>query len=135
MYSMKEVCQLTGFSYETLKFYCNEGLVPNVKRDKGNRRVFDERDVAWIKDLRCLKNCRMSLKEMKQYLNWCLQGPASLEERQEFLTRKKEELEKEIHSLQENIEYIDWKKNLYADFQSGKIPYVSNLIAPPAVDD
>ena len=30
MYSMKEVCRQTNLTYETLKFYCNEGLIPNV---------------------------------------------------------------------------------------------------------
>lgn len=34
MYSMKEACALTNMTYENLKFYCNEGLVPNVKRNK-----------------------------------------------------------------------------------------------------
>ena len=33
MYTMKEVCKETGMTYEGLKFYCNQGLVPNVKRD------------------------------------------------------------------------------------------------------
>ncbi|MBQ7233298.1 MAG: MerR family transcriptional regulator, partial [Bacillales bacterium] len=32
MYSMKEVCKQTDMTYETLKYYCNEGLVPTVKR-------------------------------------------------------------------------------------------------------
>ena len=40
MYSMKEACSLTDMTYENLKFYCNEGLVPNVKRDSRNYRVF-----------------------------------------------------------------------------------------------
>lgn len=40
MYTMLETCRKTGMTYETLKFYCNEGLVPNVKRDKNNRHVF-----------------------------------------------------------------------------------------------
>ena len=48
MYSMKEACVQTGMSYETLKFYCKEGLVPNVKRDSHNYRVFDDRDIKWI---------------------------------------------------------------------------------------
>ena len=48
MYSMKEACIQTGMSYETLKFYCKEGLVPNVKRDSHNYRVFDDRDIKWI---------------------------------------------------------------------------------------
>ena len=44
MYTMKQACEKTGLSYETLKFYCNQGLVPNVKRDSQNRRIFDDRD-------------------------------------------------------------------------------------------
>ena len=36
MYTMKQACKLTNLPYETLKFYCNEGLIPNIKRDKNN---------------------------------------------------------------------------------------------------
>ena len=68
MYSMKEACKLTDMTYETLKFYCNEGLVPNVKRDKRNYRIFDDHDIKWIQSLNCLKNCGMSIAEMKEYL-------------------------------------------------------------------
>ena len=65
MYSMKAVCKETNMPYETLKFYCNEGLVPNVKRNSNNYRVFDDEDIAWIKSLSCLKKCGMSIAEMK----------------------------------------------------------------------
>ena len=51
---MKDVCRKTGMTYEALKFYCNQGLVPNVKRDENNYRVFSDRDVAWIESLGCL---------------------------------------------------------------------------------
>lgn len=74
MYSMKEVCALTNMTYENLKFYCNEGLVPNVKRDRRNYRLFDEHDIKWIQSLGCLKNCGMSIAEMKEYLALCLKG-------------------------------------------------------------
>lgn len=66
MYSMKEACQLTHMTYENLKFYCNEGLVPNVKRDSRNYRVFDEHDITWIQSLNCLKKCGMSIAEIKE---------------------------------------------------------------------
>lgn len=132
---MKEVCEKTGFSYETIKFYCNEGLIPNVKRDSRNRRVFDDRDIAWIKDLHCLKKCHMSLKEMKQYMDWCLEGPKSLQIRKDFLEMKKEELRKEIEHLEEGIDYINYKQGLYDDFISGKTPYYSNIIDVPGNKD
>lgn len=46
MYTMKECCQITGLNYDTLKFYCNEGLIPNVKRQQNNSyRVFDDNDI------------------------------------------------------------------------------------------
>ena len=74
MYTMMQVCRETDMTYQTLKYYCNEGLIPNVKRDGNNRRIFDERDVKWIKDLVCLKKCGMSIQEMKEYLDLCLGG-------------------------------------------------------------
>ena len=64
MYSMKEACALTGMTYENLKFYCKEGLVPNVKRDSRNYRVFDDHDIKWIQSLGCLRNCGLSIADV-----------------------------------------------------------------------
>ena len=128
LFSMKETCKKTGLSYDTLKYYCNEGLIPHVKRDKNNRRIFDEHDVNWIKDLSCLKKCDFSIQEMKEYLELCLQGPSTIEIRKEMLSKKRKSLEDTIQQLEESIDYIDWKQNFYDDVLSGKKPYVSNLI-------
>lgn len=132
MYTMMQVCKETDMTYQALKFYCNEGLIPNVKRDKNNRRVFDERDVKWIKDLVCLKKCGMSIQEMKDYLALCLQGQSTIPQRQKMLDRKREALLASMEELKGCVNYIDWKQNFYNDVLSGKRPYVSNLI--PAED-
>ena len=128
MYSMKETCRAVGMTYEALKFYCNEGLVPNVKRDGNNRRVFDDKDIKWIKGLTCLKNCGMSIQEMKVYLELCLQGEASISERKVILARKREALLQRIADLNESVSYIDSKQQFYDDVLSGKKEYISNLI-------
>ncbi len=128
MYSMKEVCKQTGLSYETLKFYCNQGLVPNVKRDDHNYRVFDDRDVAWINSLNCLRNCDMSIQEMKAYIDLCLHGEPTIPERKVILEEKRKALLIQMQELQEAIDYIDWKQGFYDDVLSGKIEYYSNLI-------
>ena len=129
MYTMKDVCRETGMTYEALKFYCNEGLVPNVKRDANNHRVFDDRDIAWIKSLTCLKNCGMSIQEMKIYIGLCLQGKSSIPERKVILAQKRGDLLKKMAELQDSIDYIDWKQGFYDDVLSGKIEYYSNLIS------
>ena len=128
MYSMKEACTLTNMTYETLKFYCNEGLVPNVKRDKRNYRIFDEHDIKWIQSLNCLKNCGMSISEMKEYLALCLEGKDSIPQRKVMLAAKRETLLQSISKLQDAVAYIDWKQNFYDDVLSGKTEYYSNLI-------
>lgn len=128
MYTMMQVCRELNMTYQTLKYYCNEGLVPNVKRDKNNRRIFDERDVKWLQNLSCLKKCGMSIQEMKEYVELCLQGQASILQRQEILARKQEALRGSIKELEDSIAYIDWKQNFYDEVLSGKRPYVSNLL-------
>lgn len=130
MYSMKEACQLTGLSYDTIKFYCNKGLVPNVKRDKNNYRIFDQATIEWLKSLSCLKNCGMSIAEMKEYLNLCLEGPSSIPQRQLMLLEKKDSLLKNLQSIQEALNYIDNKQQFYKDVLDKKIKYVSNLYLP-----
>ncbi len=128
MYTMMQVCREVGMTYQTLKFYCNEGLVPNVKRDKNNRRIFDERDIKWINDLTCLKRCGMSIQEMKEYLDLCLQGASTIPLRKELLAKKQEALRLSIKELEDSVAYIDWKQNFYDEVLSGKRPYISNLI-------
>lgn len=133
--TMKETCELTGMAYENLKYYCNTGLVPNVKRSANNRRVFDDHDVAWIKSLTCLKKCGMTIEEMKQYLAYCLQGPASIPVRKVMLEKKLAILEEKKKDIQESIDYIGWKQNFYNDVLSGKRPYISDLLPEYNDDD
>ncbi len=128
IYTMMQVCKETNLTYQALKFYCNEGLVPNVKRDKNNRRIFDERDVAWINSLTCLKKCDMSIQEMKEYLALCLQGEKTIPQRKKLLAEKRKALCEQIKELEGNVDYIDWKQNFYDEVLAGKRPYESNLI-------
>lgn len=128
MYTMKQTCKKVGMTYEALKFYCNEGLVPNVKRDSNNCRIFDENDVLWIESLTCLKNCGMSIRDMKSYIDLCMQGKTSIPERKIILGELKESLQKKMDDLRESIDYIDNKQQFYDDVLSGKIEYFSNLI-------
>ena len=128
MYTMKEACQKVGMTYETLKFYCNEGLVPNVKRDKNNYRIFDDRDIYWLNSLSCLKKCGMSIQDMKIYLTLCLKGQTTIPERKIMLNKQKVDLMNRILELNECVDFIDNKQQFYDDVLVGKVKYSSNLI-------
>lgn len=119
---MEETREATGLTYDALKFYCNEELIPNVKRNKNNYQIFDDNDIS------CLKNCDMSIDEMKEYLNLCLKGESTIPERMTILDAKLLELEQKIEKIQNSIDYIHWKQNFYDDVLSGKTKYFSYLI-------
>ena len=123
MYGMKETCEKVGLNYSTLKFYCNEGLIPNVKRDKNNRRVVDDEDVEWIKSLSCLKNCNLSIDEMRNYIAMLIKGNSTIPARKKLLAQKQIELRKKIATLEDAVSFIDWKQNFYDDILRGKITF------------
>lgn len=128
MYSMKEVCKEVGISYDTLKFYCKEGLIPDVQRDENNYRMFDELNVNWIKGLQCLRKCGMSIKDMKKYMELCLLGEPSIPQRKLMLEETKKQLEDKQQEILESLAYIDSKQKFYDDVESGKVEYHSNLL-------
>lgn len=122
MYTMKEACAQTGLPYETLKFYCNQGLVPNVQRDAQNRRIFSDGDIGWIRSLECLKNCGMGIREMQEFLGLCQEGTSSIPRRKEILERKRLELEREQLRIRESLSYIDRKQAYYDSILSESTP-------------
>lgn len=127
MYTMKETCQKTGLAYETLKFYCNQGLIPNVKRDSRNHRIFDDGDVAWINSLTCLKHCDMGIAEMKEYLALCQLGARTIPQRKKVLADKRRSLEEEQRRIARAMAYIDRKQDFYDEVLSGKRDDIGNL--------
>ncbi|MDR1570767.1 MAG: MerR family transcriptional regulator [Oscillospiraceae bacterium] len=130
MYTMKETCDQVNITYETLRFYCNEGLVPNVRRDKNNYRIFDERNINWLKSLQCLRKCGMSIRDMKLYMRLCLQGAYSIPERKRMLDAQKCALLEKMREISACIDFIDGKQKYFDGVLEGTIQYASNLVPP-----
>lgn len=127
MYNMKDVCDKTELSYETLRYYCNLGLVPNVKRDKNNYRLFDDRDLAWINGLQCLRKCGLSIKELQDYMELAKLGKSTILQRKEMLLTKLNDLIDMKADINLSIAYINDKNTYYDKVLSGEIPYSSNI--------
>lgn len=119
---------MTGLSYDTLKFYCNKGLIPHVKRDQHNYRIFDQQDIEWIHSLLCLRKCGMPIRQMKRYLELCLKGPDTIQERQKMLSEVAKELKHKRQEIEESLSFIAQKQAFYQDVLSGQKPYFSYLL-------
>ena len=131
MYTMKEAAKLAGMSQDTLKFYCKEGLVPNVARDSNNYRKFSDDNIVWLKSLQCFRQSGMGVAELRNFMDLCIAGKDTLPERMQLLEAQKQLLLKRIEGLYANIDYIQHKLERYQELLDGKIEYVNKLAPKP----
>ena len=101
-YTISEIAKMLNVSTYTIRYYDKEGLFPNVKRVNGIR-IFDENDMPWLRILNCLKNTGMPIKKIKEYLDLCKLGDASLKERYELILKQEEKILNEMQILKENL--------------------------------
>ena len=114
-YSIKEVADKFGLTPHTLRFYDKEGLLPSIKRTESGIRRFDDNDLEWLGLVCCLKNTGMQIKEIKQFLDWCMEGKDSLPKCVDLLCEHRRHVENQMAELQKNLEKIDWKINYYSN--------------------
>ena len=55
----------------------------------------------------------MSIKDIKQYIDWCLEGFSSLPQRYDLMLQRKKEVEAQIADLQSMLSTIHYKLNFY----------------------
>ena len=71
--------------------------------------------------MNCLKNCGMSISEMREYLTLCLQGEVTIPQRKSMLDQKRSSLLAQQKQIQDALDYIDWKQKFYDDVLSKKM--------------
>ncbi len=108
-YSISQTAKRIGVTAYTLRYYDKEGLLPFVDRTPSGIRSFKESDFEWLAVVNCLKNTGMSIKQIKVFIDYCLEGDSTLEKRLEVFTHQKESVEKQIEELQMYKKKIDYK--------------------------
>lgn len=108
-YSIGEVANITGIAISTLRYYDREGMFPDIKRSNGGIRVFSEKEIGAIRVIECLKTTGMSIKEIKEFLNWCTQGDESLPKRREMFYNRMKAVQKQIDELNTTMNILKYK--------------------------
>lgn len=108
-YSIKETSQLMNLPATTLRYYDKEGLLPFIERKESGYRVFSEEDISMLRIIECLKKTGMSIKDIKQFSAWVLQGDQTLQQRYELFLARRQIVEKQLAELQETLRLIDYK--------------------------
>lgn len=108
-YTIKEMSELTGLPASTLRYYDKEGLLPSLRRNDNNIRMFSDDDYHTLRLIECLKKSGLLLREIKEYMNMSKMGKESLEGRRDIFHRRRSILMDEMKNLQDVLRVIEYK--------------------------
>ena len=115
MYSIQEVCNKTGLTAHTLRYYEKEGLLTHVSRSSGGFRQYSDEDMEWLGLICCLKNTGMSIQEIARFVQLTHEGDHTLEERVELLREHRERVLERMAEMQEHLDKVTWKLNFFTE--------------------
>ena len=108
MYTIGQVSERFHIPISTLRYYDKEGLFPTIKRQSGIRK-FGERELEALRVIECLKQSGLEIKQIKQFMDWCAQGPATYPDRLALFEARKQALEAELLQLQKTLDMLKFK--------------------------
>ena len=108
-YTIKDMSKLMGLPASTLRYYDKQGLLPNLRRDANNTRIFTEDDYHQLLLIDCLKRSGLSIKDIKHFIDMTEQGDEALSDRLAIFMRRREILKNELAELQEVLRVIEYK--------------------------
>ncbi|WP_436667657.1 MerR family transcriptional regulator [Latilactobacillus sakei] len=112
-YLIGEIATKMGVSVDTLRYYDKEGLLPFAKRNAAGRRIFTDDDLGYVEVIDCLKKSAIPIKEIGQFIDWCMVGDETLPDRYDFMVEHERQLEAKIKALETNLAFLRWKKWYY----------------------
>lgn len=108
-----EISKKTGLSISTLRYYDKHGLLQNIDRSNGGIRKFDDKDLEALRIILCLKTSGMKISEIKQFMDWCNEGDATIDKRLNMFYEQEKNINKQIDILNKSLKLIKFKQWYY----------------------
>lgn len=108
-YTIGETAELLGVPASTMRYYDKEGLLPELSRGAGGRRVFADKDLEALKVIDCLKQSGLHISEIRQFMQWYQQGDETLKQRQELFQNCRSSVLEQMEQLQHTLEIVEYK--------------------------
>ena len=108
MYSIGQVSEMFGLPISTLRYYDKQGLFPGMERRSGIRK-FGENELEALRVIECLKMSGLEIKDIKRFMDWCMEGSSTYPLRKELLEKQKKTVEAEIARMNQILDMLRFK--------------------------
>ena len=79
-----------------------------MERQSGIRK-FSERELEALRVIECLKRSGLEIKEIKQFMEWCVKGASTYPERKKLFEARRKAVEEEMLRLQKTLDMLKFK--------------------------
>lgn len=132
MYTIGQVAEMFNLPASTLRYYDSEGLFPNLARSSGIRQ-FSDNELEALRVIDCLKKSGLAISEIKQFMDWSLEGPTTFKERYDLFVRQRAAVEAEIAEMEKVLNMIKYKQWYYATALEAGDESVPKSLTPEAL--
>ena len=118
MYTIGQVSEMFGLPISTLRYYDKQGLFPEMERVSGIRK-FNDTELEALRVIECLKKSGLEIKDIKQFMDWCVKGASTYSQRKALFEKQRETLEAEIAHMNQVLDMLKFKCWYYG--QAGRM--------------
>lgn len=116
-YTVGDMAKKLNVAASTLRYYDKEGLLPFVERSGGGIRMFKDEDMEWLTIIECLKQTGMSIKDIKVFIDWCMEGDSTIDRRLALIDRQRAAVEQQIAGMKNTLRVLEFKHWYYETAQ------------------
>lgn len=113
IYTVGEAAKHINVAASTLRYYDKEGLLPFIERSGGGIRMFKESDLSWLRTIECLKKTGMPIRDIKYFIDCCMEGDARIEERLSIIQAQRDAVIQQMKETQEMLDMLNYKTWYY----------------------
>ena len=109
IYTVGEIAKQLNVAASTLRYYDKEGLLPFVERSASGIRMFKENDLSWLQIIDCLKKTGMPIKDIKHFMDYCMEGDSKIDERLSIMESQRNAVIKQMKEMQDMLDMLNYK--------------------------
>ncbi|WP_333648696.1 MerR family transcriptional regulator [Lacrimispora sp.] len=113
LYTVGEMAKKLNVAPSTLRYYDKEGLLPFLERSGGGIRMFRDENFEYLSTIECLKKAGMSIKDIKTFIDWCVEGDSTIEQRLTLIDQQREAVLKQMEQMKETLNMLEYKHWYY----------------------
>lgn len=117
-YTIRQVADMFDMEPSTLRYYEEQGLLPNVGRTPTGQRIYRRGHIDKLGSIRCFKDAGMTIEELKRFFIYESNEAEHIDEMVELLEHRREAIEAQRRALDAAYDHVLRKLDFYGDIRT-----------------